>query len=308
MPNKISVLFALILAFAASSLAQIPTATPKPAEEDVVKISTELVQVDVTVTDQNGHVIKDLKPSDFEIYQNGKKQPISNFSFISNVSATAAKDATIKPAAGTDPKKQANMVPPPQIRAANVRRTIALVVDDLNLSWISMVAVQDALKRFVDRDMQPGDLVAIIRTGAGIGALQQFTNDKRQLYAAIDRVKFGGVGTGHIAAFAPMESKPDVPSGMDNTDALNKSVDEFKNSVMATGALGALGFVIRGMADLPGRKSIMMFSDGFELYPTDQNGDRESTRVYDAIRSIVDGANRASVVIYTFDPRGLVTT
>jgi len=46
------------------------------------------------------------------------------------------------------------------------------------------------LKKFVDEQMQDGDLVAIIRTGAGIGALQQFTTDKRQLHAAIESVRW----------------------------------------------------------------------------------------------------------------------
>ena len=75
--------------------------------------------------------------------------------------------------------------PPEQIR-----RTIALVVDDLSLSFESAYQTQKALKKFVDEQMQDGDLVAIIRTGAGIGALQQFTSDKRILYAAIEKVKW----------------------------------------------------------------------------------------------------------------------
>ena len=67
-----------------------------------------------------------------------------------------------------------------------------------------------ALKKFVDEQMQEGDLVAIIRTGGGIGALQQFTTDKRQLYAAIDKVRWNPTGTGQIGTFGPMEAKPDA--------------------------------------------------------------------------------------------------
>ena len=61
--------------------------TPKPLEngDEVVKISTTLIQVDVTVTDLQGKVVTDLKPEEIEIYENGKKQQVSNFSFISNV-------------------------------------------------------------------------------------------------------------------------------------------------------------------------------------------------------------------------------
>jgi len=54
--------------------------------------------------------------------------------------------------------------------------------------------------------MQPNDLVANNRPAAGIGALQQFTSDKRQLYAAVEKVKWNPTGRGGVGAFAPMEN------------------------------------------------------------------------------------------------------
>ena len=90
-----------------------------------------------------------------------------------------------------------------RLRPEQVRRTIALVVDDLQLSFESTAYVRRMLKKFVDEQMQPGDLVAIIRTGSGIGALQQFTSDKQQLYAAIERVRWnmrGGAGINPLCA------------------------------------------------------------------------------------------------------------
>ncbi len=53
-------------------------------------------------------------------------------------------------------------------RALDTRRAIALVVDDLNLSFTSVHSVREALGKFVDEQMQPGDLVAILRTGGDI--------------------------------------------------------------------------------------------------------------------------------------------
>lgn len=174
------------------SFAQTPTPTPKPTPEnndDIVKISTALIQVDVTVTDKNGKVVNDLKAEDFEIFENGEKQSISNFSFINTVPET-------KPAATPKPNKDevTAPVPPVQIRPEQVRRTIALVVDDLGISFESMHFVRRSLKKFVDEQMLPNDLVAIIRTGGGIGALQQFTSDKRQLYAAIEKIRWNPLG------------------------------------------------------------------------------------------------------------------
>jgi hypothetical protein len=64
--------------------------------------------------------------------------------------------------------------------------------------------VRRALKQFVDQQMQPVDLVAVIRTSGGIGALQQFTSDKRRLYAAIDHIRWYPGGRFEVGVFAPI--------------------------------------------------------------------------------------------------------
>ncbi|MBK9528767.1 MAG: VWA domain-containing protein [Acidobacteria bacterium] len=170
--------------------------TPPP-ESDVVKISTNLIQVDVTVTDKNGNAVRDLRPDEIEIYENGKLQKVNNFSFVPGNRTTTEEAARL---AKENRKNSPNVIlPSGPIRPEQVRRTIALVVDDLNLSFGSTAWVQDALKKFVNEQMQDGDLVAIIRTGAGVGALQQFTSDKRQLLAAIERVRFNMAGSANLA-------------------------------------------------------------------------------------------------------------
>ena len=180
----------VVLLSVCSIWSQSASPTPPPADgTDVVKITTTLIQIDVTVKDKKGDVVTDLRPDEVEVYENGQKQTISNFSFVSNPrNVGAAPEAASK----TEPAG----LPPSAIKAENVRRTIALVVDDLTLSFESTAHVRRALKKFVDEQMQDGDVVAIIRTGAGIGALQQFTNDKRQLYAAIERVRWNATGAG----------------------------------------------------------------------------------------------------------------
>jgi hypothetical protein len=64
------------------------------------------------------------------------------------------------------------------VRPTEVRRTLALVVDDLGLAGESVPLVRNAIRNFLDEEVRPGDLVAIVRTSAGLGALQQFTSDK----------------------------------------------------------------------------------------------------------------------------------
>lgn len=302
--NKLIPTLVLVPILACVSLAQQPVPT-RPDSDDVVKISTSLIQVDVTVTDKSGKIVRDLKPEEFEVYENGKKQTLSNFTFISNT--REIETPAVQPATG-------QVLPPSPIRPERVRRTIALVVDDLSLSFESTYYARRALKKFVDEQMQDGDLVAIIRTGAGIGALQQFTTDKRQLYAAIERLRWNPAGTGNIGAFAPLEAKlptdgdTEPEPGERTADDAKKDFDTFRESVFATGTLGAVNYVVRGMQELPGRKSIMLISDGFKLYEEDANGFRESGRVMNALRRLVDAANRASVVIYTLDARGLAIT
>ena len=66
---------AFVCLFSASALAQVATPTATPAmDEEVVKITTALIQIDVTVTDSRGKIIRDLKPEEIEIYENGKKE------------------------------------------------------------------------------------------------------------------------------------------------------------------------------------------------------------------------------------------
>lgn len=305
-----SLLTAFLSVLVTATLAQGQNPLPKPTppdDNDVVKISTNLIQIDVSVTDAKGKPITDIKSDEIEIYENGEKQRISNFSFVSS-----SREITQKP---TITDKNAIPVPQVTLRADQIRRTIALVVDDLSLSFESAYQTRRGLKKFVDEQMQDGDLVAIIRTGAGIGALQQFTADKRILYAAIEKVKWNPQGSGGISAFAPIEAAPDTSlqtSADEETDQAStgggQSLEDFRTQGFVTGTLGALRYIVSGMGELPGRKSVILFSDGFRLLESSESGFTEAGVVMDFMRALVDQANRSSVVFYTIDARGLVYT
>lgn len=278
---------------------QTPQQKEKKDPEDVVKISVTLVQLDAVVTDQKGRLVTDLKKEDFELLEDGKRQHITSFEFISTESSSP-EHPVVKPAT-----INASPVPPPRLKADQVKRTIALVVDDLSLSLESSVFTRDALKKFVDEQMQPGDLVAIIRAGAGIGALQQFTADKRLLHAAADRVRFNPNGRGMVGAFAPINgNREGLPLPLDSDSNPEADMEAARARTFSVGTLGALRFVIRGLSQLPGRKSAVLFSDGFRLF----GQGRDNYRVLDSMRYLTDEANRASVVVYTVDPRGIPYT
>ncbi len=293
-------------------------------EDDVVRITSNLVQVDAVVTDSKGRLVTDLTAEDFEILEDNRPQKITNLSFVSNETKIA------QPLPSAAPRgKDAPPIPPVRLRPEQVRRTIALVVDDLGISFESIGFVRKALRKFIDEQMQPDDLVAIIRTSAGMGALQQFTSDKRQLYAAIERVRWNPMGRSGTSAFAPIESNPltrnspdtaesadpngdeDVPNqGVDpeNTDDrhLGDELEQFRQDVFTVGTLGAVNYVVRGLGELPGRKSILLITDGLKLFERNPFAEGPGNqRVVDAVRRLTDQANRASVVIYTMDSRGL---
>lgn len=329
-----------VLSFAQTQ--QSPTANgaqskpqPQPQQDPispdtVVRITTRLIQIDAVVVDKDGKLVTNLKPEDFKILEDGKEQKITNFSFVTLQPETPKTEAP-KPGA-KDAKSAAAKTPVPPIPAARikpeqVRRTIALIADDLGLSFESTAYARAALKKFVDEQMQPGDLVAIIRSSAGNGALQQFTSDKRLLHAAIERLRWYPLGRSKIGAFEPMGGRSSIDAvkstaggHSDRQNGVMKDSDsdgEFANyreQTSSVGTIGAMRYVIDGLRDLPGRKSVVLLSDGLPIFPVVGSvmGDRvsvdkSSRDIVGALNNLTEKANRASVVIYTIDVRGLQT-
>ena len=110
--------------------------TTTTAQDDVVRVTTNLVQVDVVVTDKEGKQVTNLGPEDFEIFENKEKQKITNFSYVSTRSGATSAPQVAREAAPA--AKDAPAVPPAAVASAPGRRIIALVVDDLGLSFESM--------------------------------------------------------------------------------------------------------------------------------------------------------------------------
>jgi VWFA-related protein len=274
-----------------------PSASPTPSpDEDVVKITTSLIQLDVTVTDKKGNPISDLRRDEIEIFENGKKKDISYFSFVPGTRASVEKGEKN----ALELKKNEHVLPAGPVRPESVRRTVAIVVDDLSLSFASTFWVKEALKKFIREQIQDGDLVAIIRTGASIGSLQQFTTDRRQLLSAAERIKWTSVGSGGTSFFSP------VTSGLSpNSVGGNAEVERIRDNIFASGTIGALNFVIRGMKELPGRKSVILLTDGINIYTRDSKGRPQYSLSYHALRQMIDHANRTAVSFYPIQAEGL---
>ncbi len=307
---------ALNVSLLTSLLAQTPQQPSRPSppgEDEVVRVTTNLVQIDAVVTDKNGKPVTDLRPEDFEILEDNKPQPITAFSYVSTDSNSVA---SANPPAM--PIRNAPPLPPTPLRPEQVRRTIVFVVDDLGLSLQSLNAVRSGMKKYVDEQMQPGDLAAIVRTGGGSGALQRLTSDKRQLYAAIENVHWR-VSYGNRAGVNLFLPRSDIP--MAAAEAM-----EAGTSQKAT--LMSLENVLASLKVLPGRKAVLFFTDKFEIFqnPQDLNtsasgrpkpgessavsnsSERDVTEYADRITELGHLSNRASVVIYTLAAFGLQYT
>src|SRR5436190_8743585 len=107
-----------------------------------------------------------------------------------------------------------------------------------------------------------------------------------------------------VGAFAAIEQQTAGPGGAE-IDAFNEEANQTRQDMFAVGTLGAISYVVKGLKTLPGRKSILLISDGFRIYNLD-----DPTRNYlarERLRHLIDDANRASVVIYTMNATGLQT-
>src|SRR4051794_38659597 len=180
-------------------------ATPTTAgQQPTFRAGVRLASVDAGVTDDKGHHVTDLTPADFEVVERGRRQTVRQVIYVrTGPGAPSAPTAggLVSGAAATAP---APPVPGPEAGRSNppsgerTSRVLAVVVDDLSLSFRSTVDTRNMLTRFVERDVAPGDLVAILRTSGGAGTLQQFTTDRRLLAEAIERVRW----VGRLARFA----------------------------------------------------------------------------------------------------------
>jgi VWFA-related protein len=243
--------------------------------EPLVRVSVNLAQTDVVVTDSSGHPVRDLESRDFEIFEDGKKQTITNFSWV---------DVVVPPLnAVATPSSTRSITPPARVpRREDLHRAIVLMLDDAGTSTADLAAILPAMRRFVAEQIQPGDLAAVTASRGGMGIFERLTGDKNQLYAAIDRI-------GHRPGWLACDYVPPYVSKL-NAETFGYVPGDFifsSNFCQPANKNGYLRWAIEGLRTVPGRKAIVLFSHSFGLSPANA-----------AL------ANRADVVIYVLDPVG----
>src|SRR5690349_22425167 len=146
-------------------------------QEDVVKVKSNLVNIDVIVKDKKGKYISDLKPEDFTIVENGVAQKIEFFD--APLMRPEAKTAT--PTARAEATTTKTTVP-----SGMPRNYIALVIDSQNTDLTNVKQVREGTLKYIREQITENDVVALFTVTNGLQMLQPFTQDKAKLIAALE--------------------------------------------------------------------------------------------------------------------------
>src|SRR5882757_3127992 len=268
-----------------------PLAAQEPQKPDsataAIHVSTELVLVNVVARDKKGNPVRDLKQSDFTLYEDGKKQQISTFDFedVDQLQATAGAAVT-----GSVPGTllHSTKKTPPTLDARD-RRLIVLFFDFSAMESEQIDRSVDAAKKFVNSKMQSADLLALVSLATNMHVDCDFTDDKDKLLALLTNYNSSqGQGLDNGATGSPGGTAQSRGSFTeDDTDL---------NSFTADRKLLALQSLMQALAKLPQKKSIIYFSNGI----TQTGVDNQS-----ALRSATAAAVKANASIYSLDVRGL---
>lgn len=296
------------------------TQNQRPArEDDVVRVRTDLVQTDVMVFDKQGRFVSGLNQADFELRIDGKPQPVQFFERITAGSANEEVQLSVargRPAAAKGKE-------PPKAVPLDRGRTVFFCVDDLHLSARDVAPTRKVLLNFIQKDMGQNDVAAITSVTGQIGFLQQLTDNKAVLRAAVERLnarpyvvtdgdrppmsEYQALKIDHydreLVDYYVEQIIREFPGTTRQTAEgqvhQRASLILAQASNIATRTLATLESLVRTTAKLSGRKLVFFISGGF--FVDEQNSDS-----HERLRRITSAATRSGVVIYSMDARGLV--
>jgi len=300
-------------------------------EPEVIRTKTELVQTAVTVLDKKGNFVDGLKSDQFELIVDGKPRQVA---FFERIAAGSARESELA-ASGLGVNSNAPLPRPATVPG----RTIVFFIDDLHLSPDSLNRTRMMLQHFLEREMSSKDTVAIASASGQIGFLEQFTNNRAVLDAAVARLlprmyDVHGYSAGNSTPMTEFMALS-IDTNRTDTKVLNFYIEEcMKGAATFKRARGALALIrascetqvknsaravlmqaaqvtqntynsleslMRSAQRAPGRKLAFFVSDGFLL---DAGPHAATTR--DKLDHVIDAAQRAGVVVYTIHSQGLV--
>ncbi|MDQ5843697.1 MAG: VWA domain-containing protein [Acidobacteriota bacterium] len=296
---------------------QTPQQTNRPDQSDVLRVYTELVQTDVMVFDNQGRFANGLQREDFELRIDGKQKSIEFFEKIT--AGSVSEESQLSAARGSSRPNPKGPGPIPLDRG----RPIYFYVDDLHLELQSLKTTQKLITYFIDQGMGQNDSVAITSASGQIGFLQQLTDNKAVLRAAVGRIKFRPYAvrdnesprmTEYQSSLVDNNDRDVIEYFVSEVTSRNPGISrEMAESMVKNRArvaliqaanvtrntLTGLESLVRSANVVPSRKLVFFISDGFFLDP--RNSDSISK-----LREITSAAARNGVVIYSMDSRGLV--
>jgi VWFA-related protein len=312
-------LLVLCLAFAVVDPAA-QTQRPPARATGTVQSETAAILVDVVVRDKHGQPVMDLTAGDFEIYEDGVLQEVGAVTrYASDADRRATASAAVAPPASPEfaPKSKVEAAPEP---------VVALVFD--RLAPEAKVLARKAALGYVGEGAQTDARIAIFGIDLSLLTYQTYTRDGARLRKAI--AEFAGRSTGQFgsqadairaaaqqadAAASSMavleaggQAAGQAAAGGAGAGAADAKLADMQRRTLetfemlerdeqGTSTSNALMAVVNSMRALPGRKSVIFFSEGVAI----------PANVAARFRSVIDTANRANVSIYAMDAAGLRT-
>jgi VWFA-related protein len=219
-----------------------------------------VVRVDVVVTDKKGNYVHDLTSKDFHVFDNNQEQPIINFSYGTAPNSTGRPD----------------------------RRYLVLFFDDSTMDSGDQINARAAAQKFIDANVSQDRVMAVVDFTGTLRVVQNFTADAVILKQAAKNFRSSAVSPNGDPSLA---SAPIVqnPSG---TAGLPDSVADFGVHTLLLG----IRSLAKNLMNVPGRKSVVVFTAGFPLSPETQA----------ELTATISACNQSNVAIYPLDVRGLI--
>src|ERR1700719_501146 len=285
MNKALAIVAAMLLALNASS--QAPQQAQQPQYR--VRVTSELVLVNVVARDKKGNLVRDLKKEDFTLLEDGKRQTISSFDFenVDELATAGAAEATVSGTAANPGLLRST----DQSAALNARdrRLMLLFFDFSGMEPEDIERSVNAAKKFVQTRMQPADLIALVSLATNMRIDLDFTDDKTKVLSALTAYTSGqGQGFDNGATGSA--------EGAAETGGAFTADDTDYNTFNADRKLLALQSIMQTLGKISQKKAIIYFSNGIS-----QSGiDNQS-----ALRAATASAVKANVSIYPVDIRGL---
>ncbi len=284
----------LVLALLLLALPSFTQDTPD-ASTLTLRVQTDIVLTNVIARDKkSGAVIRNLKASDFTVLENNKPQKISTFDFQSvDAAALLAEKSTVSGRALTT-KSVADLLNNAALGAApSALRDHRLIILFFDLSSMQPEDIDrsvEAAQKYINSQMQPADLVAVVSLATSLSMDQDFSADKSTLLRAVGKYN-GTQGTG----FANGGQTGATDGTADNASTFAADDTEY-NSLNTDRELFAIATIARSLEKIDQRKSLLYFSGGLT-----RNGIENQA----SMRAATNEAVKANMSIYSVDSRGL---